>query len=83
MEIPGGARKLGIYSLLILLAVLICINLGLTLWMLSTLHLHWDGTGPVQFVKNGLKIDEATYVMNTLNTAEVIKLISRKLKKIC
>ena len=91
MEIPGGAKKLGLYSLLIFLALLICINIGLTLWLLSSLHFHlvggwWvdsmqfycdcyvqDGTGPVQFVKNGLKIDGATYIMDTLNTNQVRK----------
>ena len=31
-----------------------------------------DGTGPVQFVKNGLKIDGATYVMDKLHTSKVI-----------
>ena len=91
MQIPGGGQKVGLYSLLIFLALLICINIGLTLWLLSTLHFHqvggwWvvgrenfpyyyfvqDGTGPVQFVKNGLKIDGATYVMDKLHTSKVI-----------
>ena len=31
-----------------------------------------DGTGPVQFVKNGLKIDGATYVMDKLHTSKVL-----------
>ena len=30
-----------------------------------------EGTGPIQFVKNGLKIDGTTYVMDTLHTNKV------------
>ena len=45
MKIPGGGQKAGLYSLLIFLALLICINIGLTLWLLSTLHFHLVGGG--------------------------------------
>eukprot|EP00092_Neocalanus_flemingeri_P009738 GFUD01010489.1.p1 GENE.GFUD01010489.1~~GFUD01010489.1.p1 ORF type:complete len:265 (+),score=76.96 GFUD01010489.1:37-831(+) len=71
MEIPGGAKKLGLYSLLIFLALLTSLNIGLTLWLMSALHFDMEGTGPIQFVKNGLKIDGATYVMDTLTTSKI------------
>ena len=43
MELPEGSRKLGLYSLLIALALLICINIGLTMWVIAALHFHMVG----------------------------------------
>jgi len=71
MELPEGSRKLGLYSLLILLALLICINIGLTMWLIASMHFHMDGTGPLHFVKNGIKIDGATYLLDTLHTNKI------------
>jgi hypothetical protein len=42
-------------------------------WLVGHPHYYFvqDGTGPVQIVKNGLKIDGATYVMDKLHTSKV------------
>ena len=58
-------------------SVNIAFSSGVWWWLVECGHFPYyyfvqDGTGPVQFVKNGLKIDGATYVMDKLHTSKVI-----------
>jgi len=47
-----GWRKRGLYCLVILLTLLVCVNLFLTFWLAITLGLHWGSMGPISLFKS-------------------------------
>ena len=42
-------RKVGVYALLIFLAIITVVNIGITLWLLATIH--FNSVGPVTSLK--------------------------------
>lgn len=64
-------QRVGLCSLLLLLALLVFINLGLTLWLLATLHLDMEGSGPVSYVPGGLRVEGLTQVEGELVTSRL------------
>lgn len=70
VEVRGkvATPRVGLCVLLLLLALLVSINIGLTLWLLFTVRLDLSGGGPLTFVPGGLKIEGSTQVVGDLVT---------------
>jgi len=64
-------RRLSLCCMLGLLTVLLSINIGLTLWLLATLHFDLEGSGPVQYRPGGLSVEGSTQVMGELVTSKL------------
>jgi len=70
VEVRGkvATPRVGLCALLTLLAILVSINIGLTLWLLFTVRLDLSGGGPLTFVPGGLKVEGSTEVVGDLVT---------------
>jgi len=64
-------QRLALCGLLTILALIISINVGLTFWLLATLHFDLDGSGPLQYIKGGLHVEGSTQVMGELVTSKL------------
>ncbi|XP_063635581.1 delta-sarcoglycan-like [Cydia splendana] len=61
-----GWRKTALYCILVFLMVLIFLNIGLTLWIISSLKLRMGGFGPVNIVNGGIELQGQAFVMDNL-----------------
>jgi len=64
-------RRLSLCCMLGILTLLVSINIGLTLWLLATLHFDLEGSGPVQYRPGGLSVEGSTQVMGELVTSKL------------
>jgi len=70
VEVRGkvATPRVGLCALLLFLALLVSVNIGLTLWLLFTVRLDLSGGGPLTFVPGGLKVEGSTEVVGDLVT---------------
>ncbi|KAI8440165.1 hypothetical protein MSG28_001558 [Choristoneura fumiferana] len=61
-----GWRKTALYCILVFLMVLIFLNIGLTLWIISSLKLRMGGLGPITIIKGGIELEGQAFVTDSL-----------------
>ncbi|XP_063706397.1 delta-sarcoglycan [Culicoides brevitarsis] len=66
-----GWRKKCLYALVLILAILITINLALTLWILKVMEFSSDGMGHLKMIPGGIQLNGQSMVMDTLRASKI------------
>jgi len=67
----GDRKRVCLYCLLVFLGLLVMMNIGLTLWLITALRLNVHGSGPISFEERGLQIRGATYSLGSIFAKEI------------
>merc|ERR1711953_1113083 len=71
MELPRVSKKLCLLAILVFLCLIITCNLLLTVWIITSIRLNFNGLGSLSTVTNGTKIDGTTFVMDNLHAKQI------------
>uniref|UniRef100_A0A336MWC4 CSON006999 protein n=1 Tax=Culicoides sonorensis TaxID=179676 RepID=A0A336MWC4_CULSO len=66
-----GWRKKCLYALVLILAILITINLALTLWILKVMEFSSNGMGHLKMVPGGIQLNGQSMIMDTLRASKI------------
>ncbi|XP_023329295.1 uncharacterized protein LOC111702007, partial [Eurytemora carolleeae] len=64
-------NRIGVCCILGLLGLLTMMNIGLTLWLITSLRLNVNGSGPISFLENGLQIRGSTFSLGNIVAKEI------------
>merc|ERR1711953_511767 len=71
MELPRVSKKICLLAILVFLCLIITCNLLLTVWIITSIRLNFNGLGSLSTVTNGTKIDGTAYVMDNLYAKQI------------
>merc|ERR1711953_728854 len=76
MELPRVSKKICLLAILVFLCLIITCNLLLTVWIITSIRLNFNGLGSLSTVTNGTKIDGTTFVMDNLYAKQISSSLS-------
>ncbi|XP_072941890.1 delta-sarcoglycan-like [Epargyreus clarus] len=72
-----GWRRTTLYGILVFLLLLVCLNIALTLWIISALRLTMAGIGPIKIVKEGIQLEGQAWIVDNLIASTIMSQIAR------
>lgn len=67
-----GWQRTALFVLLIILIIIVFVNVGLTIWIFTTLRLSVNSIGPIKIVKGGIQLQGEAYVVDNLIASSIL-----------